>query len=153
MVMEYRMVELTKDYLASRLDEFIDMCHNNIPDEYWQAEHFLSDLKNKWRLSSLLLGQEEQLIGFLIASEKETSVHIHKFVIDKSFQGEGLGRRLLGELETKAHKSLTLKVALANVSAVSFYLKNGFEISGQQDEMYLMNKKYDESINRRNSSA
>src|SRR5688572_19258653 len=134
--MGYSLKPLTKAFIANHINNFIEITHRNIRDEYWTESHFLSDLSGKWELSRAVLDESENLVGFLIASKKEASVHIHKFVIDVPHQKKGLGKILLNALKDVVTKPLTLKVNADNQDAVSFYLSHGFTIAIEQDKMY-----------------
>ena len=114
------------------------MLHRNLADEYWSSQHFLTELSRKWELSHYILNESGSLIGFLIASEKPDSVHIHKFVIDHQAQSKGLGASLLNQLLGITPKNITLKVNLNNTQAISFYKKHNFSVSSQNGTSYTM---------------
>ena len=136
--MNVHVTTLKKETVAARITDFIRISKENIDDEYWDAENFLSDLNKKWDLSLLALDEKHMIVGFLIASEKENSVHIHKFVIDAPFQRSGLGRKMLAALRKNLSKGVTLKVNEENKNAVSFYEKNGFEVIDRQKDLLIM---------------
>ena len=132
---------VNKQLLMDHLNEMIAMAHRNISDEYWASEHFLHELKDKWRLSFLVF-EKNNLIGFLIASRKENSVHIHKFIVDEKMQRNGVGGLMLEHLLHSVDDTVTLKVSIGNVKALSFYEKHGFrEIARQKDLITLQLKR------------
>lgn len=129
---------LTRNYLELHVESFISLLHRNLADEYWSSEHFLTELPRKWELSQYILNKEGLVIGFLIASEKSDSVHIHKFVVENHAQSKGLGALLLNRLLSLTHKNITLKVNSNNTQAISFYKKHSFSVSTQTDTSYTM---------------
>lgn len=129
---------LDPEFLRTNVEEFIDMCQRNMKDEYWGEANFLSELNGKWKYSFYVTDASNIMKAFLIASEKDKSVHIHKFVVDKPFQREGLGSKMLEHILKKSNKPLTLKVRSDNEKAIVFYKQKGFNVNGSQDHMYTM---------------
>lgn len=129
---------LDKDFLKNHVKYFIDMCQRNMEGEYWNEHNFLSELPQKWQYSFIVADNRGIVRAFIIASEKEQSVHIHKFVVDAPFQKGGLGSRMLDHIIQQSPKSLTLKVRTGNERAISFYEKNGFTIIKSEQGMHSM---------------
>lgn len=130
-------VALSKEIMPQYVSDIVGMSARNIDDEYWSAGHFLTDLPGKWELSFLVLF-ESKLVGFLIASRKEASVHIHKFVVDGPMQRSGLGSSMLRRLKDITPDIITLKVKTDNKKALAFYLKEGFVQKSLKHDLYTL---------------
>lgn len=134
---------LTKEIVSEQVDDLINMIED-VPNEYWEKDHFLVDLNQKWELSIALINKHRKVKGFIIASKKELSVHIHKFMIDKDYRSQGYGAILLKQFENNCIKNeeevLTLKVYKNNKKGIDFYLKHNFSTDTTFDELLLMKK-------------
>jgi ribosomal protein S18 acetylase RimI-like enzyme len=135
---QYTFKPLSESFLAEHLPDFIDMARRNITNEYWEASHFLAPLNKKWEYSFYVVDPTGKLMGFLIASKKENSVHIHKFIVDAAFQRSGAGSLMVDHLLQQHQETITLKVDQENKGAVSFYRKKGFVIVSEQKNMFTM---------------
>lgn len=104
---------------------------SDLPNEYWQIEHFLKPLDKKWELSFYVM-HDGIPIAYTIASNQDGNYHIHHFMVAKEFRGQAIGSMMLSEAEKRANKQgisrLTLKVLKNDLKAQSFYLKRGFKI-------------------------
>ncbi|MBA3354433.1 MAG: GNAT family N-acetyltransferase [Pyrinomonadaceae bacterium] len=126
-----------KDYL--RQLEGIDA---DMLGEPWGQAQWLMDLPSKWELSWVLL-REARPIGFLIASRKESALHIHRFAVAVNERSKGLGGALMASAVRRALErgcvNITLKVHYANAGAIAFYTRLGFAAAGrQQDSLEMM---------------
>ena len=64
------------------------------------------------------------------------------FIIDKEYRSKGIGSKALAIINRFiSNKILTLRVFKTNQKALSFYEKNDFLISKQENKFYLMQKK------------
>src|SRR5882672_8952935 len=106
--------ELDIEFLRRHVKEFIAMTQRNMRDEYWDEVNFLSELPGKWQYSFYATDATRSILAFIIASEKEQSIHIHKFVVDKPFQKGGLGSKMLDHVLLQSQKPITLKVRTDN---------------------------------------
>jgi len=140
--MNFTIKVLTRDFVQQNIDEFIRIAKENIADEYWGKSHFLAELNNKWIYSQAVISKERKVIGFLIASEKDEAIHIHKFIVDASVQRAGVGTSMLRFLIGKrTAKPIMLKVHIENKKAIAFYERKGFKIKAIQGDLNVM--KYD----------
>ena len=75
----------------------------------------------------------EKIIGVgRLQIEKDTTARIRYMAVDNKFRKQGIGSRLLEELENIAKtKSVKNCWLYARESAASFYLKNNYEIRGE----------------------
>jgi ribosomal protein S18 acetylase RimI-like enzyme len=129
---------LTREYMKDHVDDFINMNNANLANEYWESSHFLAELNRKWELSFYTCTAEGKMASFLIASDKISVIHIHKYVVDHPFQRQGLGSKMLSHLFGKTDKPISLKVEKKNEKALRFYLRNHFLIKGSQEDLYTM---------------
>ncbi len=134
---------LKKVFLESNLGEFRKIL-KDIPYEYWGEEHFLMELNEKWKYS-LVAQKDQKVMGYIIASNKIESIHIHKFMVSISSRSQGMGLELLKKFEEICLKYgnflITLKVYKKNGRAINFYLKNGFKLENNcNNELLMMSK-------------
>ncbi len=104
--------------------------------DYWNIEHYNSDLNRKWELSYCEI-KDKKLIGFMIVSDKGESHHLHRIAIDTKHKGKGLGRefmKIFMENARKEKKKATLKVHPANKHAIDVYEHYGFVKEGSDKE-------------------
>ena len=103
--------------------------------EPWGQAQWLLDVPSKWELSWLLLC-EKQPIGFVIASRKESALHIHRLAVAAEERCKGLGKLLMAAAARRALEQgcavITLKVQRTNMGAISFYTRLGFTASGRR---------------------
>jgi ribosomal protein S18 acetylase RimI-like enzyme len=134
----YLFKPLTESFLAEHIQDFTRMARRNIVNEYWEATHFLAPLNKKWEYSFYVQDHGGTLVGFLVASQKEQSIHIHKFVVDSKFQRGGIGSRMVDHLLQQSSRTITLKVDQENAKAISFYKQKGFVIVSEEKNMFTM---------------
>ncbi|MCD4795124.1 MAG: GNAT family N-acetyltransferase [Bacteroidales bacterium] len=137
-----KIIAISKQFLEKNINDFIDIL-KDIPHEYWEKENFLAELPLKWNFSYVLLNKD-LIDGYIIASKKETKIHIHKFMIKKKLRNLGFGKSLLShfiEETTQTFDGISLKVYKDNYKAINFYFKNNFYIANQSDELFYMIRK------------
>ena len=103
--------------------------HSFIPPEYWQSK--VNEMKNIWLPNSetWILKSGNKIVGFYSLVENR----IAALFLLPSEQGKGLGKQLLEHAKMQ-RTELTLTVYKENVSAYSFYLSQGFSVSGEQSD-------------------
>jgi len=104
----------------------------------WGATEFLYDLPEKWTLS--FTAWDRELVGYVILSRRwPDRVHIHQFMIKKSWQNKTVGSQIMEKLkEYNSGDLLTLKVEKYNERAINFYEKNGFLNEKSEGEYLCM---------------
>lgn len=115
------------------------------PDEYWEQEHFLHDLPQKWELSFAVFSRDK-LAGYAILSRKDdSSVHLHHFMLGPDSRGLGIGGRMMEEVERRARDAgaatLSLKFRTGNIRVQRFYERCGLQLSGPEAGYRMMTKK------------
>lgn len=80
-------------------------------------------------------GRELGGIGFAVAGEGGTTIHLKQLYVHPAHRGQGIGRDLFAELETcfPAAQTLQLEVDARNGRAVAFYAAHGMTVSGKTD--------------------
>ena len=83
---------------------------------------------------------DESLIGYGVLSAGAGEAHILNVCLDRDWQGQGLGRRLLARLVDLArwHKAITLflEVRPTNTRAIKLYESYGFKRVGRRPNYY-----------------
>jgi ribosomal protein S18 acetylase RimI-like enzyme len=142
---------ITPDLVEQRIEEFMEIAAD-IPGEYWERQHYLHSLPGKWDFS---IAEEDErtgdLLSFLIASQKDVSVHIHKLAVRKEFRSKGIGLRLLRKFEQRIRSHATkriisLYVDKGNERAIRFYSNNGYTFSEAKESMNLYIKKLEYTV-------
>ncbi len=90
-----------------------------------------SQIKDKIKDIFLYL-QNGAIIGAVSCYENE----LDDLIVEKSFQGQGLGQKLLfwgiNHIKEQGYEEIILHVAEWNQNAVNLYLKNGFSIAKRE---------------------
>ncbi len=76
--------------------------------------------------------QNGAIIGAVSCHENE----LDDLIVEKSFQGQGIGQKLLlwgiNHIKEQGYEEIILHVAEWNQNAVKLYLKNGFSIAKRE---------------------
>ena len=88
------------------------------------------------KYSSIVIRSEKNVVGNLIYNELDSTVEIKNFRIDETYRNIYLGKMLL-QIALNLGKELITDISVRNFSAVQFFLRNNFIITG-------MNKLYSE---------
>ncbi len=92
--------------------------------------------RNRW-LNEMLpvndvvcaLDRENRLIG--VVTITPATGYLDQIYVDPDWQGEGVARALLDYAKTRCPEEVSLHVNQSNARAVGFYLREGFEITGE----------------------
>ncbi|WP_134699333.1 N-acetyltransferase [Ammoniphilus sp. YIM 78166] len=112
--------------------------HEFIDSSYWHAAK--TQMKNEYiPLSDTYVITEDakHVLGFV----SMVGDYLAALFIDCAQQNKGYGKRLLDFMKEK-HERLELKVYQKNTSAVEFYLRNGFEITGESIDESTLEKEW-----------
>lgn len=84
--------------------------------------------------------KHREVAGYLLAQQVYESVHINTFCVAPAYRRQGIGSRLLHELETqtmeKGAEHITLEVRESNESALACYKQRGFFPVGKRKGFY-----------------
>lgn len=132
---------LTQELLQEYMQYLVNIDANTL-GEAWTADNFTSELPGKWDFSFFSMSDYKKISGFLIASRKKESIHIHRLVVAKDFQAKGIGKQLVEAILRKTTlgklNRVTLKVSRNNVPAISFYKKLGFRVYTDEGDNHCM---------------
>ena len=82
-----------------------------------------------------------KIIGFVRFFHVRDEIEIIKICIIKSHQRKNYGSILINEIKKLNIKKIFLEVSIENVSAINFYLKNGFQKIGVRKGYYANDKR------------
>ena len=82
-----------------------------------------------------------KIIGFVCFFHVRDEIEIIKICIIKSHQRKNYGSILINEIKKLNIKKIFLEVSIENVSAINFYLKNGFQKIGVRKGYYANDKR------------
>jgi ribosomal protein S18 acetylase RimI-like enzyme/O-antigen ligase len=135
-----RILPLTSSKARRYLDRLMAVDATTM-GEPWGPEQWLLDLPGKWESSWFIL-RAHKPIGFLIASRKESSLHIHRLATAANERHRGFGTKLLRIAARRAQAKgcllITLKIDSRNEGAIRFYRRLGFRISDSSGENLTM---------------
>lgn len=134
--------KITYEVLSKRVEDFLLLEKLTTLNPHWEEDNYLVDLPKKYDFSIMMI-KDNQLLGFIICSKKNESIHINRFIINTNNLGQGFGTILLNEFINRVKESflfVSLKV-LKDSKAVDFYKKNAFNIIKEEENYYLMERK------------
>ncbi|GEM_PF-1495175 len=100
-------------------------------NEIWDKKNFLYALPQKKELS-YIFKYENEIYGFCIASIKNDSIYIHRFLVRQN--SKKLSKVFFKELETYyKSKDIILMVNEKNINAIKFYSSFGFNIEQKNE--------------------
>jgi ribosomal protein S18 acetylase RimI-like enzyme len=146
MNIEYRKLELTDySYVSTLIEENLKEVINQSFKGYFNFPIFFNRAMQIG--NSYIIYSDESPCGFFWYIFKGRCLHINTIVIDKKYQGKGIGTSVFKDIETlgksKGYFFIELGVQGINKQALKFYKNKGFkEISYTKDfDTYYMHKK------------
>ena len=108
-------------------------------DQKWQ----INDSEERWNsCANYVIYNAGQRIGYFQIMEEKDEAYIMMFIIDEEYRSQGIGCDALALLNRLiSNNVISLRVFKTNLKALAFYERNGFSISKQENEFYLMHKK------------
>lgn len=125
--------EMRKDHLDSVMKLWLETnikVHYFIPESYWKC-HFES-VKNMIREAEVYICKEEnsrEILGFIGL----TGSYIGGIFVRDTAQCQGIGHELIEHVKSKKD-SLSLQVYRKNTRAISFYLREGFQMKEKRKD-------------------
>ena len=80
--------------------------------------------------------EKDRIIGFISFFHVKDEIEIIKICIIKSHQRKNYGSIIINEIKKLKIKKVFLEVSVQNISAINFYLKNGFQKIGVRKGYY-----------------
>lgn len=127
--------------LSQNIQKFLYLEELTNLNPHWREENFLIDLPKKYDYSIMLV-EKDEILGYIICSQKNDFIHINRFIIDTNIARKGLGTILLNkfvDIVKNSYSTISLKV-LKSSEAVNFYKKNCFKITNEIGEYYHMER-------------
>ena len=91
------------------------------------GKEMLEEELNRQILTLLVALDNDKIIGYLSSYFLDGEGEIYNFVVDRSYQRQGIGTLLLNEtIRMNKVKTILLEVKESNLQAINFYLKNDF---------------------------
>ncbi|MDY0278089.1 MAG: GNAT family N-acetyltransferase [Acholeplasma sp.] len=85
------------------------------------------DLIDDEQITVIVYEQEKNTIAYLIGWEEGDYFFIDDLCVDKNFQHQGIGRKLIEHIKSK-YKQIRLNVWARNEKALEFYQSLGFDV-------------------------
>lgn len=110
--------------------------HNFIDSSYWN-ENF--DMVQEILPKTLVFvyEQDEQIFGFIGLND----TYIEGIFVDNAKQSSGVGRKLIEYVKDK-NNQLSLRVYKKNKRAVEFYLREGFTVVNEEEDVNTGEKEW-----------
>lgn len=127
--------------LCSKAD--FDQILQDIAD-FWGSERTLPlhhpTFINEFGNSAFVFKEEQQVVGYLFGFISQTApvAYVHLIGVRRSYQGQGLGRRLYEHFikfaRAKGCKELKAITTPTNSASIAFHRRLGMELLGEPDE-------------------
>ena len=131
------------DLVVNYMSQILEIDRSHFGQESWCEDSFLADLPLKFDVS-LLMTEDDKLLGFCILSKKTGGIHLHKTAFLKGQLGKGLGTKMYDYLETNLiNLKMTLlpfKIPILNYQSLNFHFKRGFKIQGVEGNYFIISK-------------
>ncbi len=104
-----------------------------IPLTAYDYQLLKSQLQNPSIKFLVAKSTDDEIVGVINAKQDEEVIYVNRLYVDRAFQGRGIGVKLMAEMinEFLSAKKIILEVVEKNTNGISFYLKNGFSITGK----------------------
>ena len=118
-------------------DSIISLQEKNV---YLISKDLLKDLDSSKRYIYCLAKDLSNTYGFMILKDSIDVLELEYILVDKDYKNNNIGSMLINEgvkiaMEKDIHK-IMLEVRKSNESAISFYLKNGFNKISERKDYY-----------------
>ncbi len=109
-------------------------------DENAQREFFAQE----WRkLKPSVILYDNKPIGSICIWNDNESIHIERFYVVREYRNKGIGSHLIKNVLDKADKEkLAARLHVLKINpAISLYKRHGYEVTGEDEIMYWMERK------------
>ena len=105
----------------------------------WRREHFASLLDHPAAVT-WVAARGDRVVGYAVSWVAADEAELANLAVDRSWQGRGIGSRLLTRTAAAARErgaaTLWLEVRVSNTAARSLYTRHGFRVVGRRRGMY-----------------
>ena len=102
-------------------------------DDVWQQDNFEKSFSE---YNTSILQKSGKHIGYIQLKTGSEATYLSMLVLEPKFQSKGLGPVVLDKIQQNNHgKPINLRCFKVNQSALSFYLREGFEVK-ESDEYF-----------------
>ncbi|MFT4900947.1 MAG: ribosomal protein S18 acetylase RimI-like enzyme [Lentimonas sp.] len=132
---------VVRDVSIDDVDGLVKLELHAFENDRLSRRSFIRSIKGANRIFQVI-ECEEQLVGYgLVHLHRGTRLaRLYSIALDSQFRGQGLGRKLLAELETRAAQAgrffMRLEVAHQNEAAIRLYEVNGYKVFGELHDYY-----------------
>lgn len=127
---EARLIPLARPLARHHVSRLVELIRS-IRGQPWGEAELLQELPYKFHYSRIWLAENE-VVGVIIASKKQDSVHVHQVAVDPAYQRQGLARRAYCCIASQAHMDgltkLTANCILSDKVAVAFHQTLGLTL-------------------------
>lgn len=124
------------------IKEILQSCRNDFYNQSLNNDEMIDKLAQKFAMyGRVLVAQEgKQTAGFVAyyVNSATKTAYISMIILQKAYQGQGLGslllKSMLADCEQANQQKVRLEVADQNEKAIGFYKKWGFTWEGQASE-------------------
>ncbi len=110
----------------------------------WTREQFIQCHNQPFNFSNYVYCKSSNVIGYFVTENIVDEVHLHKIAVEKKYQNNKVGLKLIKHLIKQSkllNKSkLCLEVGDANASALKLYNNLGFIKVGEREKYYDNNR-------------
>lgn len=112
-------------------------------DEIKEANKLLSKFNYNIKLDSFqsdffrcLIYYDYSIKGIVVYNHIYDRIEIEYIIVHENYKRQGIGTKLLKELEKNNINNITLEVRESNIVAINFYKKNGFKKAATRKNYY-----------------
>ena len=143
--MNIKLIELS----ASNMNEYLSLSVLDSQASFIETpELSLEDMKNdSWNISwkIMTINNDTNVVGYLMYGiNSYLDIWLDRFMIDKRYQHKGYGNEAMELIinllkqEFKDYRRIVLSVTRGNYSAINFYKKFGFKLTGEIEDDELV---------------
>jgi ribosomal-protein-alanine N-acetyltransferase len=83
-----------------------------------------------------LVSVDDKINGIIVYNLLYDRIEIEYIIVTEEYRKNGIGSKLLLEIEKENINNITLEVRESNITAINFYKKNGYKIEAVRKNYY-----------------